>query len=455
MLYAEMDCPRVVCSVCCREVPRNQASYWYSWWNDICRTLDWESPSNPDHSHQLWCNRMKTFMDFEHLLQRLPFSFAPMTTASDFSRVKLEQLLSHLGVFQQGLWKYEFCPQFCLMSPGADLFLFSELWTATTMDVEDFPPANWSPSSSSTSYEDALIRAYVSPPLAVIMSLSPLFDSPAPDLQEPTLVNVNLRDWMDYYKWRGLCSFEEQVLSNPLALLLHWPLTLYHIVAHKLPSLNPFCIPKILINRKLIIHLIGVEKELSLLPIFKELDYLFKSQIRIHIYFIGRHFDATADKTVYHLSSRLSISAWSGLYHEFLYARKMTGETPDLIVGFNAGLAAYSTWPASLSAIAEMGVPAFFTDSCLYSSLWGFQVTNSLGLGPNQPDSIVGDDYKPGDVGSRSCITMNPFRSPIRIESPGLRWGWFSNAFIFSPFYPLDYLQQRSDLPLRMASLSV
>nr|CAH8868964.1 unnamed protein product [Trichobilharzia regenti] len=278
---------------------------------------------------------MKEFMDFEPLLQRLPFNFAPMTTASDFSHVKLEQLLSHLGVFQQGLWKYEFCPQFCQISP------------------------------------------------------------------------------------------------------------------------DPFCIPKILINRKLIIHLIGVEKELSLLPIFKELDYLFKSQLRIHIYFIGQHFDATADKTVYHLSSRLSISVWSGLYHEFLYARKMTGETPDLIVGFNAGLAAYSTWPASLSAIAEMGVPAFFTDSCLYSSLWGFQVTSSLGLGPSQPDSIVGDDYKPGNVENQSCITMNPFRSPIRIEAPGVRWGWFSNAFIFSPFYPMDYLRQRSDLPLRMASMNV
>ncbi|CAH8646300.1 unnamed protein product [Heterobilharzia americana] len=299
---------------------------------------------------------MKDFMDFEPVLQMLPFNFAPITTASNFSHSKLEQLLSHFGVYRQGLWKYEFChmshsPCFQI-SPGADLFLFSELWTATTIDVEDFPPINWSPSSSSTSYEDALIRAYVSPSLAIIMSLPPSFDSPAPDLQEPTLVNVNLRDWLDYYKWRGLCSRDDENLTNPLALLLHWPLTLYHIAAHKLPCINPFCIPKILINRKLIIHVIGVEKELSLLPVFKELDHLFKSQLRIYIYFIGRHFDAAVDKTVYHLSSRLSISVWSGLYHEFLHARKMTGETPDLIIGFNAGLAAYSTWPLTLSSIA-------------------------------------------------------------------------------------------------------
>ncbi|CAH8618216.1 unnamed protein product [Heterobilharzia americana] len=92
------------------------------------------------------------------------------------------------------------------------------------------------------------------------MSLPPSFDSPAPDLQEPTLVNVNLRDWLDYYKWRGLCSRDDENLTNPLALLLHWPLTLYHIAAHKLPCINPFCIPKILINRKLIIHVIELKR---------------------------------------------------------------------------------------------------------------------------------------------------------------------------------------------------
>ncbi|VDP71374.1 unnamed protein product [Schistosoma curassoni] len=117
---------------------------------------------------------------------------------------------------------------------GGDLPLFSDLWTTTTMDSEKLSPVTL---SSSSSYEDALFRAFVSPSLAVIMSLSPLYDSPAPDLQDPSLVNINLRNWLDYYKWRGLCSPDEESISNPLALLLHWPLTLYHIVAHKLPQI--------------------------------------------------------------------------------------------------------------------------------------------------------------------------------------------------------------------------
>ncbi|CAH8618229.1 unnamed protein product [Heterobilharzia americana] len=101
-----------------------------------------------------------------------------------------------------------------------------------------------------------------------------------------------------------------------------------------------------------------------------------------------------------------------------------------------------------------MGVPAFFTDSCLYSSFWGFQVTSSLGIGPSQPEVVV-KDVDCYDMWAQSFISVNPFRSPIRIAAPGVRWGWFSNAFVFCPFYPIDYLRQRSDLPLRMASMNV
>ncbi|CAH8665087.1 unnamed protein product [Schistosoma rodhaini] len=453
-----MEVVAAACCVCGKEISQDQALYCPQckalfYCSDKCRTADWISPNNPDHSHQQWCSKMKDFMNFEPVLQKLPFTFAPITTAADFTRFKLDEILSHFGVNRQGLWKYEFCSDshHFQISPGGDLPLFSDLWTTTTIDSEKLAPVTL---SSSPSYEDALVRAFVSPSLAVIMSLSPLYDSPAPDLQEPSLVNINLRDWLDYYKWRGLCSPDEESISNPLALLLHWPLTLYHIVAHKLPQINPFCIPKILINRKLIIHVIGVEKELSLLPVFKELDHLFKSQLRICIYFIGRHFDAATDRIVYHLSSRLSVSVWSGLYHEFLHTQK-SNELADLIIGFNAGLAAYPTWPLTLSSIAETGVPVFFTDSCLYSSLWGFQVSSSLGLGPSKPDAILYDDYDQTNDSNQSCLFLNPFRSPIRIEAPGVRWSWFSNAFIFSPFYPVDYLQKRSDLPLRMASMNV
>ncbi|CAI2734579.1 unnamed protein product [Schistosoma spindalis] len=417
-------------------------------------TADWIASDNPDHSHQQWCSKMKDFMSFEPFLHKLPFTFASITTAADFTHFKLDEILSRFGVNRQGLWKYEFSSNShqSQISPGGDLPLFSDLWTTTTMDSEKLSPVTL---SSSSSYDDALVRAFVSPSLAVIMSLSPLYDSPAPDLQDPSLVNINLRDWLDYYKWRGLCSPDEESISNPLALLLHWPLTLYHIVAHKLPKINPFCIPKALINRKLIIHVIGVEKELSLLPVFKELDHLFKPQLRIYIYFIGRHFDSAADRVVYHLSSRLSVSVWSGLYHEFLHTQKSTSELPDLVIGFNAGLAAYPTWPLTLSSIAEIGVPVFFTDSCLYSSLWGFQVSSSLGLGPSKPDVILDNGYDQTNDSNQTCLFLNPFRSPIRIEAPGVRWSWFSNAFIFSPFYSADYLQQRSDLPPRMASMNV
>uniref|UniRef100_A0A3Q0KK91 Uncharacterized protein n=1 Tax=Schistosoma mansoni TaxID=6183 RepID=A0A3Q0KK91_SCHMA len=109
---------------------------------------------------------MKDFMNFEPVLQKLPFTFAPITTAADFTRFKLDEILSHFGVNRQGLWKYEFCSDshHFQISPGGDLPLFSDLWTTTTIDSEKLAPVTL---SSSPSYEDALVRAFVSPSLAI------------------------------------------------------------------------------------------------------------------------------------------------------------------------------------------------------------------------------------------------------------------------------------------------
>jgi hypothetical protein len=64
--------------------------------------------------------------------------------------------------------------------------------------------------------------------------------------------------WTDYYRWRGL------PIQSPAALLLHRPLTVYKLL-HTL-GLVPTQPPTE--RRRLIVHLLGIEKELDMLPMF-------------------------------------------------------------------------------------------------------------------------------------------------------------------------------------------
>jgi len=64
--------------------------------------------------------------------------------------------------------------------------------------------------------------------------------------------------WTSYYKWRGL------PMHSPAVLLLHWPLSVYRLL-HKLHCI-PSEIP--LQRQKMVVHLLGVEKELDVLPLY-------------------------------------------------------------------------------------------------------------------------------------------------------------------------------------------
>ena len=56
--------------------------------------------------------------------------------------------------------------------------------------------------------------------------------------------------------------------------------------------------------------------------------------------------------------------------------------------------------------------------------MWDLELLRSVGLGPGVDTS--------NPESSMNLLTINPFRSPIRIQTEGTRWPQFSNAFIFS-----------------------
>ncbi|KAA3675382.1 uncharacterized protein DEA37_0011910 [Paragonimus westermani] len=85
----------------------------------VCKQNNWVFSANPDHSHQIWCSKMKAFMLVESRLCELPLSFARgmssllipyaklATTQTNFSELHFEHFLAAYGVFNTGLWKYE------------------------------------------------------------------------------------------------------------------------------------------------------------------------------------------------------------------------------------------------------------------------------------------------------------------------------------------------------------
>lgn len=86
----------------------------------------------------------------------------------------------------------------------------------------------------------------------------PWLDFESTDIPPPSAPPAFEHTWTSYYKWRGL------PMHSPAALLLHWPLSIYrllyqlHCISSDIPSER----------RSLTVHLLGVEKELDVLPMY-------------------------------------------------------------------------------------------------------------------------------------------------------------------------------------------
>ena len=85
---------------------------------------------------------------------------------------------------------------------------------------------------------------------------------------------IQLSSWGDYYKLRGL------PMESPIALLATFPLTLYYAVQQY--GEVPIIIARML-KRPLRIHMVGVEKEMNFLDLFKEFGYILPNDLDVSI----------------------------------------------------------------------------------------------------------------------------------------------------------------------------
>jgi len=79
---------------------------------------------------------------------------------------------------------------------------------------------------------------------------------------EPELASkVDIADWESWYKWRNLPK------ESPAALLLHYPLTVYHLLVNVLHVTGPKR-NSAASRQALHVHYIGAEVELNMLPLY-------------------------------------------------------------------------------------------------------------------------------------------------------------------------------------------
>jgi len=240
------------------------------------------------------------------------------------------------------------------------------------------------------------------------------------DLQRANEVGMlHLSSWDEYYRLRKISS------SSPVALLLTFPLTLYYAIVQygEVP-----CTVARMLNRPLRIHIVGAEKEINFLDLFKEVSFLLPDDFRVELVLVVRddmlppalrptHMDSITTSTPknalsFDLTETLRITFISGVYGDSLDPNFDCGSgPPDMVMAFNAGLFAYDSWRSVVTYLDQhRGVVGVFTD---YNEYSGVQCASL------------------GGAASRNSLTVNPFRQPRAMPVYSMNLPQFSNGFLY------------------------
>lgn len=222
---------------------------------------------------------------------------------------------------------------------------------------------------------------------------------------------LRLASWRDYYRLRRLPD------SSPAALLLTYPLTLYHAIVEY--GQVPCTVARTMLQRPLRIHIVGAEKELNFLDLFREVSFLLPPDFMLELVFVVRGDmlppslrQSHPAKFTVDLTRTLRASIVSGTYGASLDPHFDCGSgPPDLVAAFNAGLRAYPTWRSAVAYLdRHRGVVAVCTDYNEHSAA--------------QCASL-------GGAASRNTVAVNPFRQPRAMPVSSMNLPQFSNGFLY------------------------
>ncbi|KAK9113933.1 hypothetical protein Syun_020730 [Stephania yunnanensis] len=333
--------------------------------------------------HKEECGRLEKQMMNAHLLHHFPFPFSMEATLQVLEKkVTRCSFLMQRNLHLLGMWKHE-CNCGASVS-SADYLRVNDEWGLQSL-------------------------------------LCPCQEVPKP-------MSVCLNNWRSYYDWRCI------PLNSPVAVLLHWPLTIYHSI-QLAASIN--LLPEI--SNKLLIHYLGPDKELCQLSVFKELHALFPD-LKLHIELIGpavpqfrngermtltgyakcleidcycKSRAENGGRYPFDKSSGVSLGFHKGFYHD-LFKDVLKESFPHVIIAPNAGIAAYSSWLPTIELIKDMNVPTIITDYCEEAA---YLAASCITTVTSHPLSIP--------------VQLNPFRQPLVMEDTALYLPCYSNCFIF------------------------
>ena len=231
---------------------------------------------------------------------------------------------------------------------------------------------------------------------------------------------VGVDDWASYYSHRGLS------VDSPLATLLTFPLTVYHVLRtvgldRRAGGLD---------ERPIRVHLLGAEKELAFSPLFAEVARLLpageneavggRSGVEVDMVCGGTvdaealsRLSAAAERATAACDGRVAVRAVGGdgkWYHDVADGL----DAPDVAIALNAGLAVPSyEWAPTLRRLGM--TPFFFTDYSEYSAERGAAFAQRHGMRLSVP------------------VRLNPFRMPLRqglVNGGSVGFPWVSNGFV-------------------------
>ncbi|KAJ3276599.1 hypothetical protein HDV01_004132 [Terramyces sp. JEL0728] len=245
---------------------------------------------------------------------------------------------------------------------------------------------------------------------------------------KPGFDSASIDSWESYFKARGY-SFD-----NPSALILEVPLTIFHMINQfHMKTADPVPEGE---RRRITIHLVGVEKEADLLPLFEcLLPFYPKTDIAIHM--IGNKICAdippqqrammiksqSNDSSIFislnptfYAPQHLDASAFQlppEVPKEVLKQQNFGTDKPDLIICLNAGLVTQQEWGPFLQMVCKSDRKLLVTERV--ETLCNAALVNIPKIG--------------GKAGVQTH--PNPFRQPLYDYKKDVNLPGWSNGFIF------------------------
>jgi len=200
--------------------------------------------------------------------------------------------------------------------------------------------------------------------------------------------------WGDYYTHRKL------PLNSPISVLLSVPLTLYYAITTLLATHK-----RIKNKKRLVIFILGPEKELDQLDTFYELVHLIP-EVEFSFNLVGPN--VPSDMKYESKHPRCSFVFHRGLYHDLT----RLPQQPDLAFAPNASIESHSTWRPTISQLVKDKVPSLFTDTTETSTLNATRMFATVGA-------------KEGFQ-----VKLNPFRVPLWKEADVHAMPCYSNGYL-------------------------